>query len=112
MLYNNIGDVCDNLGLYEKAIEVFGKALKILDKTVGYYHPSTATVLNNIGTTYYEQEKYNEAMEYYGKALEIRIKVLRSDHPDTMAAQENINEAERSIVEGQVLCASEGKSLL
>ena len=107
MLYNNIGDVCDNLGLYEKAIEVFGKALEILDKTVGYYHPSTATVLNNIGTTYYEQEKYNEAMEYYGKALEIRIKVLGSDHPDTMAAQENINEAERSIVEGQVLCASE-----
>ncbi len=54
---------------YPKALEYYGKALKIY-KEIGR-KDGVATNLGNIGVVYYNQSDYPKALEYYGKALKM-----------------------------------------
>ena len=77
-------------GEYEKALEYYGKALEIVERTLGNDHPSTATTYNNMAGVYKAQGDYEKALEYYEKDLEISEKVLGSDHPNTATTYNNM----------------------
>ena len=79
-----------NKGEYDKAIELYRKALEIKEKVLGKEHPSTATSYNNIGLAYYNKGKYDKAMEFYRKAEKIREQKLGPDHPYTKDVKESI----------------------
>ena len=81
--YNNIGEVYNEQGDYDKALEYHQKALLIREKVLGTEYPETATSYNNIGVVYRKQGKYDKAWECHRKAMDIREKVLGIEHPDT-----------------------------
>ena len=89
-LLNNMGLVYNAQGDYEKALEYYGKALEISERTLGNDHPDTATTYNNMGLAYQAQGEYEKALEYYGTALEVSERVLGSDHPDTATTYSNM----------------------
>ncbi|MBC7862858.1 MAG: tetratricopeptide repeat protein [Bacteroidia bacterium] len=67
---NNMGYLLQQKGDIKKAIEYFGRGLK-LDEEVGYKQ-GIATTLNNLGIIYSNQGDIAKALEYYGKSLKIR----------------------------------------
>jgi len=89
-LYHRIGWSYDDLGDYNKALEYYGKALRIKESKLGKDHPDTATTYNNIAGVYWAKGDYDKALEYHGKALEIRESKLGKDHPDTATTYNNI----------------------
>ena len=67
--YNNIGACNRNLGLYEEALQVYLKALKIYE--IQEDKVSQATVINNIGTVYSYLGMNEQAIENHLKAKDI-----------------------------------------
>ena len=53
--YNNIGNVYDRQGQYERSLEYYQKALEIFIKVSGQDHPAVAASYNNIGVVYDSQ---------------------------------------------------------
>ena len=90
VLLNNMAGVYQEQGDYEKALEYYGKALEIVERTLGNDHPYTATTYNNMAGVYKEQGDYEKALEYYEKDLEISERVLGSDHPSTATTYNNM----------------------
>ena len=88
--FNAIASAYKAQGEYEKALEWFHKASRIIDKVLGTNHPSTATIYNNIATVYNNQSEYEKALEWHHKSLKIRENVLGTNHPDTAIAYNNI----------------------
>ncbi|GHV34479.1 hypothetical protein FACS18949_10610 [Clostridia bacterium] len=89
-LLHNIAHVYHDQGDYDKALELFYKALAISEKVLGAEHPSTATIYNNIACVYHDQGDYDKALEWYYEALAINEKVLGAEHPHTGATYSNI----------------------
>ena len=89
-LCNNIAGVYKHQGDYAKALEYYGKALKIKKSVLGSEDPSMATTYNNIAGVFKKQRDYVKALKYYGKALEIKEKVLDSEDPSLATAYNNI----------------------
>ena len=88
--YNNIANVYDANGEYDRALEYHEKALAIIEKVLGREHPYTASSYNNIALLYKAKGEYDHALEYYDKALAIIEKVLGREHPSTAASCHNI----------------------
>jgi tetratricopeptide (TPR) repeat protein len=88
--YNNIGNVYDYLGDYDKALEYHNKALEIRKEVLVENHPDTAGSYNNIGDVYANLGKYDKALKYHNKALEIFKDVLGENHPKTANSYNNI----------------------
>lgn len=91
-LYHVIGSSYDNLGDYDKALDCYGKSLKIKESMLGKDHPETTTTYNNIATVHYAKGDYDKALEYYEKTSEIIESKLGKDHPDTATTYYNIAE--------------------
>ena len=77
---------------YGRALGFHNKALEIIAKIYGEYHPLMATSYANIGRIYYILGEKDKALEYFTKTLAILEKVDGEDHPDTIAVKEKINE--------------------
>jgi tetratricopeptide (TPR) repeat protein len=90
MSYNNIGNVYDDLGDYDKALEYHNKALEIRKSVLGENHPDTASSYDNIGIVYRNLGDYDKALEYHFKALEIYKDILGEKHRDTAMSYNNI----------------------
>ncbi len=69
-----LGNMNNQLGNPQEALERAQLALKISIKTYGDEHPNVATSYINIGRAYTSLGKYQEALEYHQKALKIYIK--------------------------------------
>ena len=82
------GSYCE--GNYTQALEWYGEALSIREKSLGYEHPDTATTYNNIALVYNNQGDYTRALEWYSKALIIFENTLGTEHPDSAATYNNI----------------------
>ncbi|MBI3502430.1 MAG: tetratricopeptide repeat protein [Bacteroidetes bacterium] len=68
--YNGMGNVCLYEGAYEKALDNYLQALRLLEKNPKY-KDKTGLVLGNIGIVYYNLDNFDKAIEFYNRALEI-----------------------------------------
>ena len=64
-----MGNVYEDRGEYDKALEYYKLALEIQEKVLGKEHPDTAWSYNNIGWTYHLMSKYEEALPWAEKAV-------------------------------------------
>ena len=64
-------------GDYAKAAEIFQRAEKLGERTLGPTHPAVATILNNLANVYMEQGRYAEAEPLLKRALAIKQKDAR-----------------------------------
>lgn len=94
-LYNGIGIIYTNQGVYEESLYYYKKAYTIWEK-LGITHYQ-GYVLNNIGTVYQDQNSFEEAYKYLIKALDWfkETKDLRS------VAMVNHNLGENHILKGE-----------
>ena len=88
--YSNLGLAYDNKGDYDKAIEYYKKALKIILRKLGSEHPNVAIYYNNLGFAYREKGDYDKAIEYFQKALKIGLRKLGSEHPNVAFYYNNL----------------------
>ena len=88
--WGNLGTVYYYNGLYDEALPLFVKVVKVTKKVLGEEHPSTATSYNNLAGLYESMGAYEKAEPLYDKALSIREKVLGEEHPDTATSYNNL----------------------
>lgn len=86
----------NNNAQYEKAAELYKKALEITEKTIGKEHPDYAIHLNNLASVYYLQGNYEEAVEIYKQAIEIGEKTIGKEHPEYAIRLNNLAGVYRS----------------
>jgi tetratricopeptide (TPR) repeat protein len=72
-IHETQGHMCYDLGLNNKALELFEKTLQLAQKVYPKNHPYYGKVYNNLGLVYAINERFNESLEYYQKALSISI---------------------------------------
>gem|GEM_PF-68409 len=70
---NNIGLIYSHKGDIPRALEYYGRSLKMLEEIED--KKGIATSLNNIGMLYKQQGDIPKALEYYGRSLEIREEI-------------------------------------
>jgi len=70
--YVNLGESCQKLEEYQKALEYHGKALEILESIYGEEHPSVAKLYNYISNVYYCTEQFEKTLVCDLKVLNIR----------------------------------------
>ena len=73
---NNMANVYDDKGDYDKALEMYEKCLEGRMKALGEAHPSTLSTIDNMANVYYNKGDYDKALEMYEKCLEGRMKAL------------------------------------
>ncbi|CAF4406931.1 unnamed protein product, partial [Rotaria sordida] len=59
------------MGDYSKALEFYEKAHQIFEKALPPNHPDLAASYNNIGLVYDNMGDYSKALEFYEKAHQI-----------------------------------------
>jgi tetratricopeptide (TPR) repeat protein len=77
-------------GQYDRAIELFERALRIEEATLGEMHASTAATIRNMGTSYGKKGQYDRAIAATERALRICREVLDPHHPQTLQTQQNL----------------------
>ena len=103
MYKNQLGTVHEEVGEYDKAVECYKDALRLLEelKITGY--EDEALFRRNLANVYVRQGKFTEAAESAEKAYDIRNKLL-GNHPDTVRSifqlgviRANISEFEKGL---------------
>ena len=72
-------------GQYDRAIELYERALRIQMATLGEMHSDTAATISNIGISYSGKGQHDRAIELYERALRIQIATLGEMHASTAA---------------------------
>ena len=87
MTWNLLGSSSVQLGMLDKAINAYQKAL--------YLQPNSAEVHNNIGVVYKEKGMLSEAIQSYNKAISIKPNYAEAFYNKGVAAQDhgNVKEA-------------------
>jgi serine/threonine-protein kinase len=85
-----MGRVYQNLGLYDRAAELFASALERRLELWGEEHPEVAASLDQLGQARFHQGRYRESAELVARALEIRRRTLGEEHPDTSESLNNL----------------------
>lgn len=76
-----IGDMERQLGRYEEANEVLGRARVLASETLGAKHPMVASVLGALATVDAARSQLDSAIELHLAALAINEEVFGKDHP-------------------------------
>ncbi|MGH8163846.1 MAG: tetratricopeptide repeat protein, partial [Rhodanobacteraceae bacterium] len=82
--------LCDLVGDYEKAIELYEKAIAAGNQIDNILHTDLGTLLNNVALIYRKSGRQQAAEPYYLHALEIYEKHLGPNHPDVAAVLNNL----------------------
>jgi tetratricopeptide (TPR) repeat protein len=77
---NSIGDIDNDLGEYQKALNNHNRAMELWTKIYGKKHSNTATIYNSIGRVHYNLSEYTKALDYYNKAIQIYKKTFGKEH--------------------------------
>jgi tetratricopeptide (TPR) repeat protein len=85
-----MGGAYSNKGQYDRAIELYERALRIKEATLGEMHAETAATISSMGATYYEKGQYDRATALTERALHIRRSALGPQHPQTLKTQQNL----------------------
>ncbi|MBX2840944.1 MAG: tetratricopeptide repeat protein [Flammeovirgaceae bacterium] len=88
--YNLKGELFDNLGDLNQAIEYYNKALEIRKKVSGEHSPDVALSYSNLGVAYGHKNNYEKALGLHHKSLEIRLELFGQDHADVATTYNNI----------------------
>jgi len=83
---NNIAEIYDEQGNYDKALEYYNKSLQLTSEP-----SSIATTYSNIASVYSDKGDYNKAVEYYKKAIELDQE--SGDYHDTAGVMLNLGNA-------------------
>lgn len=75
---------------YKEAEKMHRRALKGMEKLLGFEHPNTLVNVNNLAVVLRSQRKYKEAEKLYRRALKTSEKVLEFEHPDTLISVNNL----------------------
>jgi eukaryotic-like serine/threonine-protein kinase len=86
MMMQTIGEVYISLGLFDSAIPLLERALKIRQEIFGNEDLTVAQSLNNLGVAKYRKADYGEAESLLREALRIRRKLLGNEHRDVAEA--------------------------
>ncbi|MBT9555156.1 MAG: tetratricopeptide repeat protein, partial [Myxococcales bacterium] len=86
--YNNVGNVLQEQGKLDEAMEKYEAALQIFKKVDEC--ANVAMCYNSMGNVLSTQGKLNEAMEMHEAALQIRKKVLGEEHADVARSYNNM----------------------
>jgi tetratricopeptide (TPR) repeat protein len=70
-------------GRYDRAIELFQRALRIQEATLGEMHADTAQTIRSMGTSYSYKGQLDRAIELFQRALRIQQATLGEMHCDT-----------------------------
>ena len=108
---HNLGVVYRKQKLYEKAEEMFQRALVIKETSRGAKHLSTIVTMTNLAHLYQKQRRYQEAQALLQKAVGAN---LGSEHPYTVVVfrnlarlyheEENYEEAEKHYLHALDIC--------
>jgi tetratricopeptide (TPR) repeat protein len=88
-IYNRLGYIKDNEGLYEEAITSYKRAIEMYETHPPNY-PALANSYTAIGLVYKSIGEYSQALSYYEKAHEIDQMTLPPNHPDMATSYKNI----------------------
>jgi len=89
-LMDTMGDVYQNLGLYDRATPLLEEALNIRRHIFGEEHPDVAESLNKLALLLDAKGDYAAAEPLYRQALAMRRKLLGEEHPDVAASINNL----------------------
>ncbi|WP_297510941.1 tetratricopeptide repeat protein [Flavobacterium sp.] len=78
----NLGELFDHFGEYDKALKFSQQCLNLELKTLGSLHPYVANSYHNIGNIYDSKGEYDIALDFYEQGLDIRLKTLGDQHPE------------------------------
>jgi tetratricopeptide (TPR) repeat protein len=79
--YDNIGQIYENEGKFDQALEYYKKTLAIDLKTVGERHPNTADSYYNIATICNYKGEHETVFKYLEKSLAIRLSTFGENSP-------------------------------
>ena len=88
--YSGIGNIYNDLGDFQKALEFFLKAMAILERVLPAGHPEIANACSNVGHTYGYLGAYSTALAYLERALAIAVKSLPQEHPELISLQKDV----------------------
>jgi tetratricopeptide (TPR) repeat protein len=75
---------------YDKALQLFERALAIRERLLRPDHHDVAASLNSLANLYRARGEYAKAEPLYNQALAIREKALGPEHPDVAASLNNL----------------------
>ena len=90
LCYNNIADVLEELGEFDKVMTYHEKALEIRRAIFGENHPDIASTYHNIASVYSLFGEYAKSLEMYKSALDIFLECYGSNHIGTFETYHNI----------------------
>lgn len=79
---NNLGNVYQSLGKYEKSQDLHFEAKNIREKLLGKDHPDYAASLNNVAINYFLTGDYEQTELFFLEALDIRARKLGKENAD------------------------------
>jgi tetratricopeptide (TPR) repeat protein len=94
-LFDTLGSVYGNMGLYDKAAPLLEDALRIRRLTFGAESLEAAASLESLGNLQRERARYAEADAALRESLRIRERLLRADAPALAASLHGLGVAER-----------------
>ena len=77
-------------GQYDRAIELFERALRIEEATLGEMHAETAGTISSMGASYSKKGQHDRAIAATERALRICLQVLGPHHPQTLQTQQSL----------------------
>ena len=89
----NLGELFDHFGEYDKALKFTQQCLNLELKTLSILHPYVANSYHNIGNIYDSKGEYDKALDFYQKGLDIRLKTLDDQHPEVATYYSSIGAA-------------------
>ena len=89
-LLATIGQVYQQLGLYDSAVPLLEQALEVRREVQGPIHAEVAESLNHLGVTLAKAGAYDRAEPYFRQALEVRRALYSETHPEVGASVNNL----------------------
>ncbi len=93
---SELGTINVKLKRYEKAEQLYARALAIVEKAEGPDHPQTAMILNNLAGANLYLGKKELARQQYGRVLAIAEKAFGKDDPAVASFLESMAKVYRN----------------
>jgi tetratricopeptide (TPR) repeat protein len=77
-----MGMVYKKRAMYDEAEPLYERALRIVEKSLGYTHPKVGVFLNNIADLHRKRKNFQAAYPLYRKALTIIQNALGKHHSE------------------------------